>query len=87
MYEKCLCHDCGKELAKGEQFVSYQSADQKYIKCKGCHQKDPILRNFQKTEIYSRVVGYIRPIDQWNAGKKREYIDRKEFVLTDPTGC
>ena len=33
----------------------------------------------QKCEVYSRVVGYIRPISQWNDGKKAEYCDRKEY--------
>jgi len=35
----------------------------------------------QRTEIYSRVVGYIRPITQWNPGKRAEYADRKVFKL------
>jgi len=35
----------------------------------------------QKTEVYSRVVGYIRPVEQWNKGKKEEFVDRKEFVV------
>jgi len=35
----------------------------------------------QKTEVYSRVVGYIRPIEQWNGGKQEEFKDRKEFVV------
>jgi anaerobic ribonucleoside-triphosphate reductase len=35
----------------------------------------------QKTEVYSRVVGYIRPVEQWNKGKQSEYSDRKEFVV------
>ncbi len=35
----------------------------------------------QKTEVYSRVVGYIRPVDQWNGGKQAEFGDRKEFVI------
>ena len=30
-------------------------------------------------EVYSRVVGYIRPIDQWNAGKQEEFKERKMF--------
>lgn len=30
-----------------------------------------------KTEVYSRVVGYFRPIDQWNKGKKEEFSERK----------
>jgi ribonucleoside-triphosphate reductase len=33
----------------------------------------------QKCEVYSRIVGYIRPIEQWNAGKAQEFIDRKEY--------
>ena len=31
------------------------------------------------TEVYSRVVGYYRPVKLWNKGKKEEYSDRKEF--------
>ena len=31
------------------------------------------------TEIYSRVVGYFRPVNQWNKGKKEEFRKRKEF--------
>lgn len=27
-------------------------------------------------ETYSRVVGYFRPVDQWNNGKKSEFADR-----------
>lgn len=30
-------------------------------------------------EVYSRVVGYLRPIDQWNAGKQAEFEGRKLF--------
>ena len=33
----------------------------------------------QETEIYSRVVGYLRPVKQWNSGKLAEYVDRKTF--------
>ncbi len=35
----------------------------------------------QKTEVYSRVVGYIRPVDQWNKGKQEEFKDRKAFIV------
>jgi len=35
----------------------------------------------QKTEVYSRVVGYIRPVQQWNKGKQAEFKDRNEFVV------
>lgn len=38
----------------------------------------------QKTEIYSRVVGYIRPVQQWNKGKQEEFKDRKTFAVAAP---
>jgi len=28
-------------------------------------------------EVYSRVVGYFRPVDQWNQGKQAEFAERK----------
>jgi ribonucleoside-triphosphate reductase len=33
-------------------------------------------------EVYSRVVGYIRPIQQWNEGKRAEFEDRMTVKLT-----
>ncbi|MEE9537494.1 MAG: anaerobic ribonucleoside-triphosphate reductase, partial [Desulfobacterales bacterium] len=35
----------------------------------------------QETEVYSRVVGYLRPVKQWNNGKQAEYGDRKLFKV------
>ena len=35
----------------------------------------------QPCEVYSRVVGYLRPISQWNKGKQEEYKERKEFKV------
>jgi ribonucleoside-triphosphate reductase len=32
-----------------------------------------------QTEVYSRVVGYLRPVDQWNPGKQEEFKQRKKF--------
>ena len=32
-----------------------------------------------KCEVYSRVVGYLRPVAQWNKGKKAEWKDRVVF--------
>ena len=73
-----VCFDCKKQLYDGDEFFDYKNG---FIKCKECHQKDPVLRNFQTTEVYSRVVGYIRPVKQWNPGKKSEWNDRKEYVI------
>ena len=30
-------------------------------------------------EVYSRVVGYLRPVQQWNKGKQSEWLDRRTF--------
>jgi len=35
----------------------------------------------QPCEVYSRVVGYLRPVQQWNVGKQQEFKERKEFVV------
>ena len=32
-----------------------------------------------KAEVYSRVVGYLRPVEQWNAGKRSEFKRRLVF--------
>lgn len=34
----------------------------------------------RKTEVYSRITGYYRPISNWNDGKTQEYKDRKEYA-------
>ena len=35
-----------------------------------------------KCQVYSRVVGYLRPVEQWNAGKKEEFKQRAMFDKT-----
>jgi len=30
-------------------------------------------------EVYSRIVGYLRPVHNWNLGKQQEFADRKTF--------
>lgn len=35
----------------------------------------------QPCEVYSRIVGYIRPVNQWHIGKKQEFKERKEFKI------
>lgn len=34
-----------------------------------------------QTEVYSRVVGYLRPINRWNDGKQQEYAMRTEYAM------
>lgn len=33
----------------------------------------------QPCEVWTRVMGYFRPFDVWNIGKKQEFADRKYF--------
>jgi len=39
------------------------------------------------TEVYSRVVGYLRPIKQWNNGKQEEFRLRKTFSVAGGERC
>lgn len=90
------CHDCGKPVEvsitvnkKGEIKIAggaiyrvkqqYNQVDL-FFKCDTCFAKNHILEDYKDCEVYSRVVGYLRPVNQWNKGKKDEFKMRKEFV-------
>jgi len=45
-----------------------------HFSCPTCH---------EKTEVYSRITGYYRPIQNWNDGKKAEFDERKEYVINE----
>jgi len=38
----------------------------------------------EETEVWSRVVGYLRPVNNFNKGKKEEYFERKKYAVV---GC
>lgn len=40
--------------------------------CPHCH---------KKTEVYSRITGYYRPVQNWNAGKGQEFKERREYDI------
>jgi hypothetical protein len=90
-----FCHDCGKKIeTEGEEikngvFLSYDNAGEKIhvFKCNDCYDTNKALTNFQPCEVYSRVVGYIRPVQQWHKGKKQEFEERKEFVIKNQGCC
>ncbi len=54
---------------------------------KGEHFKCPQCGN--GTEVWSRVTGYLRPVANYNKGKKEEYFERKKFVMPkeEPAVC
>ena len=88
--KKIICHDCKKEIKvsekeeiiEGKRLVYDNSGEKKEIfKCQDCFSKDESLKNYQPCEVYSRVVGYLRPVQQWNEGKQKEYAQRKEYKI------
>jgi anaerobic ribonucleoside-triphosphate reductase len=32
-------------------------------------------------EVYSRIVGYLRPVQNWNVGKRQEFKDRQTYQV------
>ena len=89
------CHDCqctisvtatpmadGIHIQGGSVYEPAQ--DRFFLKCDRCFKKDPVLRNFQDCEVYSRVVGYLRPVGQWNDAKSAEFQDRQTFDASMP---
>ena len=37
----------------------------------------------EKAEVYSRITGYYRPVQNWNAGKTQEFKERREYVIAN----
>jgi len=89
------CHDCHREvrvtatpMPDGIHIQGgsvYEPAKGRFfLKCDDCFKKDPVLRNYQDCEVYSRVVGYLRPVGQWNDAKFAEFGDRRTFDPSVP---
>ncbi|MEA1938556.1 MAG: anaerobic ribonucleoside-triphosphate reductase [Pseudomonadota bacterium] len=53
------------------------------------HDGDIVLTESERTkcEVWTRVMGYHRPVDQFNVGKKSEYADRVAFVERGSCNC
>lgn len=43
--------------------------------------EEEVEKKRTECEVYSRVVGYLRPVQQWNRGKQQEFSDRKTFDM------
>ncbi len=89
-----ICWDCKKKICKGKDFVPYYHQDgnctievkegkkeKAFVKCRACYTKNSVLEKFQPCEVFSRIVGYIRPVQQWNPGKVQEWRDRVNFKV------
>jgi anaerobic ribonucleoside-triphosphate reductase len=90
-----VCNDCRSDVTVTASAETdgihihggsvYEPENNRFLlKCERCFATDPALRNFQSCEVYSRVVGYLRPVAQWNDGKQAEFGDRRVFKPTHP---
>lgn len=59
--------------------VIAQKHNEYMCKCPECFKKDNIFG--ADTEVYSRVVGYLRPVNSWNQAKKNEFHNRKMYKV------
>jgi len=73
------CHDCKRHLTAHPEFATYNTKYGVFYKCGQCYARDDELRNYIPTEVYSRVVGYLRPVENWNTGKQAEWKDRVTY--------
>lgn len=84
-----LCWDCKEKIEvengilKNGKFLVYENGKKKLriFKCCKCFEKNKELKNFQECEVYSRIVGYLRPVQNWNVAKRNEFQKRKEYKI------
>ncbi len=73
-----------KKIAENYK-LPYYTLSPTYSVCKnhgylsGEHYKCPVCG--EVTEVYSRITGYYRPVQNWNDGKAQEYRDRKVYDI------
>jgi len=80
--EQQSCPECGSnefEEMVPEKDIEGLQAGRAYGVCHKCK------RIFNRTEVYSRIVGYLRPVSQWNPGKQSEWSKRKTYKIEGKT--
>ena len=89
---KPVCVDCNVGIAfkrggltiLNGKLLKYEKPDGTFIfayKCSDCYARNKELKNFQECEVYSRVCGYLRPVQQWNKAKKDEHFKKKTYKI------
>jgi len=71
---KVVCDICGRE--RPGYVLNYY--DYTITRCWRCYRRDKSF-NPSRCEVYSRVVGYLRPVNQWNIGKRHEFRHRRNY--------
>jgi hypothetical protein len=87
------CHDCKIDVTVIARLKDdgitidggavYNTDSGIFLKCHDCFDKNHTLKNYREISVYSRVVGYMRPVDSWNSAKQAEFHARKNFVFDE----
>ena len=83
------CHDCNKEIIITEEeitngvLLTYKDSADKIdvYKCDECFEKNKELSNYIPCEVYTRIVGYLRPKSSANPGKAQELKERVNYKV------
>ncbi len=88
------CQGCGTKVSlvifqkemevngNGGMIIGRAYGDRPEFKCSACLEKDGGMISPQRTEVFSRVCGYLRPRQNYNPGKKAEFMERKNFKFS-----
>ncbi len=87
--EDVKCFDCGCDIVlngddiENGSLLSYKEDGNIFFvfKCDSCLAKSKEIANYKECEIYTRIVGYLRPVKQYNLGKQQEYKERTEYKI------
>jgi len=95
------CHDCGAPVCVDADFKEDGSVtveggalfnprigsteSKLFFKCDSCFQKNATLKDYRPCLVYSRIVGYLRPVKDWNDAKQSEFNQRKTFKIDKET--
>ena len=85
-----VCMDCDEEFIldmerKSETDIEIKNGviakkqDTYLCKCQRCFDLNNKFGG--ETEVYSRVVGYLRPVSNWNKSKRQEFDLRKPYIV------
>ena len=78
------CASLVKKIAENYKFP-YYTMSPTYSVCRNHGYISGEVKTYpvcgEKTEIYSRITGYYRPISNWNDGKAKEFDMRKEYII------
>lgn len=87
------CHDCGVDVvglavrdgSKVSTNIPFWHMEDigAFAKCETCYEANPNLTNYQPCEVFSRVCGYVRPVKQYNPGKKAEKSMRVDYKIDE----